>query len=103
MHVLQRTALWLISDIKFFLSYVIRLWKNPVNILPMSNSVADDNFLLFIYCKADPVLTYSDLEFTRIALHYFVSTFDKGFWPRSLKAVHHRILHRLALPGHSSQ
>jgi len=50
---------------------MIKLWENPVNLFPMGNSAADHDFLVFIYCKANPVLTNADLLFPWIPLHLF--------------------------------
>jgi hypothetical protein len=130
-----------LGTLRSLIRYVVLLWKNPVNVLPMGNSVADYEFVLFIYRNADPVLSNSDFVFTWVALHlfkvseikwilayeiledrllglalnvfrqfgklfqktFFVSRFDRDFWPRALLAGHHRLLHQLALPNRSSQ
>jgi hypothetical protein len=60
-----------LGPLRSLIRYVVLLWKNPVNVLSMGNSVADYDFVLLIHCNANPVLTNSDLVFTWVPLHLF--------------------------------
>jgi hypothetical protein len=48
---------------------VIHLWEKPINVFTMGNPVADYHFLLFICRHADPIVSNTDLVFSRIPSH----------------------------------
>ena len=46
-----------LGPLRSLIRYVVLLWKNPVNVLSMGNSVADYDFVLLIHCNGKSVLT----------------------------------------------
>jgi hypothetical protein len=66
--------------------YVIHLWKNSINVLPMGNPGTDYHFLLFVYRYADPIVSNADLVFSGKPSHLLkISEIERILTPEIFK------------------